>query len=177
MNYKNGVTGPAALTLVLLMVMLGMGMFAGEIAPLAVENTVSASGQSFGLIADSMILEDRSKYDFEETVARFEEEVEAAGWRILNYHDMQEVKARHGFEVDEIKVFDLCSAEYSAEILELDHERIVSPFMTCRVSIYNKSDGNTYIARMNSPLVAGFFGGTIDGSYADCCRRDRSYNR
>ena len=162
MSYPKGVTGSAALTLVLLMVMLGMGMFAGEVAPLVEDNTVSASGRSFGLIADSMMLEDRSKYDFEETVARFEEEVEAAGWGILNYHDMQEVKAGHGFEVDEVKVFDLCSAEYSAEILELDDERIVSPFMPCRVSIYNKSDGNTYIARMNSPLVAGFFGGTID---------------
>ncbi len=125
-------------------------------------NQKAHAGESFGLIADSMMLEDQSKYDFEETVERFKEEVDNAGWGILNYHDMQAVKEGHGFEVREVKVFDLCSAEYSAEILELDDERIVTPLMPCRVSIYKKSNGNTYIGRMNSPLMARFFGGTIN---------------
>ncbi len=54
------------------------------------------------------------------------------------------------------------AAEYSAEILELDDERIVSPMMPCRIAIYEKSDGTTYIARMNSSLVARAFGGQIN---------------
>lgn len=33
--------------------------------------------------------------------------------------------------------------------------------MPCRVSIYTKSDGKTYIGRMNSGLVAKTFGGII----------------
>ncbi len=33
--------------------------------------------------------------------------------------------------------------------------------MPCRVSIYTKSDGKTYIGRMNSGLVAKTFGGGI----------------
>ncbi len=118
--------------------------------------------ESFGLIADLMMIEDQSLYDFDETVERFREEIDAAGWGILNYHDMQEVKAGHGFEVMNVKVFDLCSAEYSYNILRLDDERIVSPMMPCRISIYEKNDGNTYISRMNSPLVARFFGGEIN---------------
>lgn len=34
--------------------------------------------------------------------------------------------------------------------------------MPCRVAIYEKSDGVTYIARMNSQLMARPFGGVIN---------------
>jgi len=109
-----------------------------------------------------MMLEDESNYDFDTTIERFEEELDAGGWSVLEIHDMQEVLDGHGHDVDSIKIYELCSSEYSAKILELDDERIVSPLMPCRVSIYEKSDGNTYIARMNSSLFARPFGGVIN---------------
>lgn len=109
-----------------------------------------------------MMLEDESKYDFDTTITRFEEELEAGGWSVLEIHDMQAVLDGHGHDVDAIKIYELCSSEYSAEILVLDDERIVSPLMPCRVSIYEKSDGNTYISRMNSSLFARPFGGVIN---------------
>lgn len=109
-----------------------------------------------------MMLEDESKYDFETTISNFEEEVNSAGWKISMVHDMQETLKGFGHDVREIKVYELCSSKYSAEILKLDYERIVSPMMPCRVSIYTKSDGKTYIGRMNSGLVAKTFGGVID---------------
>ena len=109
-----------------------------------------------------MMLEDESKYDFDTTITRFEEELEAGGWSVLEIHDMQAVLDGHGHDVDAIKIYELCSSEYSAEILALDDERIVSPLMPCRVSIYEKSDGTTYISRMNSSLFARPFGGVIN---------------
>ncbi len=109
-----------------------------------------------------MMVEDESPYDFDETVERFETEVDEAGWSILNTHDMEATMEMHGFDVESIKIFDLCSSEYSAEILELDEERVVSPMMPCRVSIYEHSDGSTYISRMNASLMAGMFGGQIE---------------
>ena len=109
-----------------------------------------------------MMLEDESPYDFETTVERFEEAVVAGGWSVLTVHDMQDVLAGHGHDVDSVMIYELCSSEYSAEILELDDERIVSPLMPCRVSIYEKSDGSVYIGRMNSELMARPFGGVIN---------------
>lgn len=109
-----------------------------------------------------MMLENESKYDFETTIANFEKEVELAGWSIPTVHDMQKTLDGFGHKVGEIKIYELCSSKYSAEILKLDDERIVSPMMPCRVSFYTKSDGKTYIARMNSGLVAKTFGGVID---------------
>jgi uncharacterized protein (DUF302 family) len=109
-----------------------------------------------------MMLEDESKYGFDETVAVFEEEVKNAGWKIAGLHDMQEILKGFDHDVDAIKIYELCSSKYSAVILEQDDERIVSPLMPCRVAIYMKSDGKTYITRMNSMLMAKPFGGLID---------------
>lgn len=109
-----------------------------------------------------MMLEDESLYGFDETVALFEENVLEAGWSVAGIHDMQAILDGHGHDVMPIKIYELCSSRYSAEILYLDDERVVSPLMPCRVSIYEKSDGNTYIARMNSTLMAKPFGGVID---------------
>ena len=109
-----------------------------------------------------MMVESQSRYDFNETVDRLMDIVDESSWGILNYHDMQQVKANLGYEVLPVKVFDLCSGQYSYEILREDDERIVTPMMPCRISIYEKSDGNTYIGRMNSGLVARLFGGIIN---------------
>jgi uncharacterized protein (DUF302 family) len=109
-----------------------------------------------------MMLQDESPYGYEETVAVFREAAAGAGWSILNYTDMQAVVARHGADVPGVTVFDLCSSKYSIEILERDDERIVTPMMPCRVSVYETSDGTTYVARMNSGLVARMFGGLIN---------------
>lgn len=116
----------------------------------------------YKMAPDLMMKEDVSKYDFETTVKNFENEVKAAGWSIPTIHDMQATLNGFGHKVDEIKIFELCSSKYSAEILKLNDERVISPMMPCRVSIYTKSDGKTYIGRMNSGLLAKFFGGVVD---------------
>ena len=109
-----------------------------------------------------MLVEDETKYDFETTVRVFEEKVKEAGWSILVTHDMQETLTGHGHDVLGVKIFELCSSKYSAEILKLDDERIVAPLMPCRVAIYEKSNGKTYITRMDSELMAKPFGGIIN---------------
>ncbi|MFO8068361.1 MAG: DUF302 domain-containing protein [Bacteroidales bacterium] len=109
-----------------------------------------------------MMVEDESKYSFEETVEVFEKEVKAAKWKVAGMHDMQAILADFGHDVKAIKIFELCSSKYSKTILDLDDERIVSPLMPCRVAIYEKSDGKTYITRMNNTLMAKPFGGVIN---------------
>ncbi len=108
-----------------------------------------------------MMLEDESPYGFQETVQVFEEAVRDAGWSVLQVHDMQGILAGHGHDVAAVKIYELCSSRYSAEILREDDARLISPLMPCRVAVYEKSDGTTYIARMNSVLMAKPFGGVI----------------
>lgn len=134
--------------------------------------TVGIAGFVIGLLAMAaivwfsapslMMLQDESPYGYQETIAVFETQAAEAGWSILNSTDMQAVVANHGASVPGVTVFDLCSSQYSIEILQRDDERIVTPMMPCRVSVYETSDGTTYVARMNSGLVARMFGGLID---------------
>ena len=109
-----------------------------------------------------MLVEDESKYDFNKTVEVFEKEVKDAKWKVAGIHDMQKILAGFGHDVEAIKIFELCSSRYSKTILDLDDERIVSPLMPCRVAVYEKSDGKTYITRMNNSLMAKPFGGVIN---------------
>lgn len=114
-----------------------------------------------------MMTEDESPYGYEETLEVFEDRIDAGGWSVLNSHDMQEIVGDHGHDVAGVTVYDLCSAEYSGKILERDDARIVTPMMPCRVSVYETTDGSTYIARMNSGLVAQLFGGFISDVMQD----------
>lgn len=123
---------------------------------------LTTGGMIYVAAPDMMMLEDESKYGFDETVERFEKEVKEANWKVAGLHDMKEILDGFGYDVDNIKIYELCSSKYSAVILQEDDERIVSPLMPCRVAIYEKSDGKTYITRMNSILMAKPFGGLID---------------
>ena len=120
-------------------------------------------GLAIVMLAPSLMMNEyESKYDFNETVELFQQRVNESSWGILNTHDMQAIKANLGYDVLPVKIFDLCSGQYSYEILSRDDERIVTPLMPCRVSIYEKSNGQTYIGMMNAGLVARLFGGVIN---------------
>lgn len=109
-----------------------------------------------------MIVEDESAYDFATTTEIFEKAIKKAGWSIPTVHDMQKTLKGFGHDIDSVTIYELCSSKYSAVILAEDEDKLVSPMMPCRVAVYVKSDGKTYIARMNSALVAKMYGGIID---------------
>ncbi len=103
------------------------------------------------LLPPKMMLENESRYDFETTLTTVEQSAKAAGWSIPTVHDLQKSMEKAGKEVNQVKVFALCNPEYSIKILAGDEERIYSNMMPCRISVYTKSDGKTYISRLNIP--------------------------
>jgi uncharacterized protein (DUF302 family) len=108
-----------------------------------------------------MLKEAESKYDFERSVAVFEQTVEDMGWKMPAVHDLQATMHGFGKDVRSVKVFELCHPEHAYEILQLDNQRIVSSMMPCRVSIYEKSDGKTYVSWMNTGMMGNMMGGVI----------------
>lgn len=123
---------------------------------------LATAGILYKAVPKLMILEDRSLYDFDTSTKMLEDRVKAMGWKLATVHDMQETLRGFGHDIREMKIYELCSSKYSVELLKRDAERKISPMMPCRVSIYTKSDGFTYISRMNSSLVSKFFPGLID---------------
>ncbi len=108
-----------------------------------------------------MLKEAESKYSFERSVEVFEQTAKDMGWKIPTVHDMKETMRVNGYQVNSMKVFELCHPDHAYEILKLDEERIVSNMMPCRVSIYEKSDGKTYISWMNTSMMGNMMGGVI----------------
>lgn len=100
------------------------------------------------------ILVTQSNKSFAATVESFKAEVKAAGWSILNYHNMAGILSEKGFTLHPVLIFDVCSGRYSARILAKDEYRMISALMPCRVSIYQTSDSKVFIARMNVQAFA-----------------------
>ena len=105
---------------------------------------------------NQMIIEKVSPWDFEKTVELLTKAAADKNWNIPATHDLQQSLAKAGKAVNSVKVLEVCKPEYSGKMLEKNDERIVSVMMPCRISIYLKEDGKTYVALINGAgLVAG----------------------
>jgi len=105
-------------------------------------------------MANQMIIEKISPWDFEKTVELLISAAEKSDWKIPAIHDLQQSLARSGKIVDSVKVIEVCKPEFSGKMLEKNDERIVSVMMPCRISVYLKEDGKTYISLINGTALA-----------------------
>jgi len=100
------------------------------------------------------IVEKSSKFSFDETVELLMTHAVKKSWSVPAVHNLQESIAKSGRQVKPVKVIEICKPEYSGQLMALNHERIVSVMMPCRISVYEKNDGKIYVALINSAAVA-----------------------
>ncbi|WP_294067804.1 DUF302 domain-containing protein [Proteiniphilum sp. UBA1028] len=110
---------------------------------------------------DSIFFESKSRYGFDETVSRLSEVVQENGWKVIQILDLQETMRKNGKEVLPVKVVELCKPDYAYRLLCDDDLRIYANMMPCRISVYRKSDGQTYVSRMNPAMFASQIGGVM----------------
>jgi len=103
-----------------------------------------------------------SKYDFATTKAMIEEATPANKWSMPHQYDLQATLGKHGFDVKPVQVFSICKPDIAVKILGDDSKRHISAMMPCRVAVYEKADGKTYIARMNAGLLAKLLGSEVN---------------
>ena len=101
-----------------------------------------------------LIIEQLSPYDVATTVEKIIAAAAKKDWQNPATHDLQQSLAKSGKEVKPVKVIEICKPEYSGKMLELSDERIVSVMMPCRISVYEKADGKTYISLLNMEAMA-----------------------
>jgi len=75
--------------------------------------------------------------------------------------DMQKSLAKHGQTAPRVTLLKICEPHHAAKILNDDDALSVSLMMPCTISIYEKSDGETYVATMNAAVMGRIFGGTV----------------
>ena len=110
-----------------------------------------------------MLTVKKSNYDFEETFSRIEDSIIAHDWDIQRIYDMQECMESYGYEnIKNISIFSLCKPENVAEILNDDKNKKVTAIMPCRMGVYEDSNGEVYVSRLNIALMSKMFGGVIE---------------
>ena len=114
-----------------------------------------------GYSQKQLMLENQSKKSFDETVEWLEKTAAENKWKVIAIHDLQNSLEKNGYEVLPVKVLAICQPQHAIKVLGKDDERIVSSMMPCRISVYEKSDGKTYISRMNTSIMAAGFDGAI----------------
>jgi uncharacterized protein (DUF302 family) len=112
--------------------------------------------------AEEMLFESLSPYDFKDTIEKITNAIEEKGWKTPAVHDLQQTMKNFGKDVLPVRVFEICHPKHSSRILEKDDERIVSAMMPCRISVYERSNGKTYVSRINSGKMSAVFGGLIE---------------
>jgi len=100
------------------------------------------------------VIEQSSKFGFDRTVEILIAESERREWKVPAVHDLQQSLAKSGKEVKPVKVIEICKPAYSGQMLELNDERIMSVMMPCRISVYLKDDGITYVSLLNGSMMA-----------------------
>lgn len=144
--------------------MKGMGIF--------ILGVIIGAG-TLGAIAYSaapsmMLIEVESPYGIEESIVKIKEGAEklnqAKGTKWVSpavkpLH--KSIKKHGGVDVLPVMLVDLCEPAHASHILTKDDARIVSVMMPCTISVYQKSDGKTYIGHMNAGLMGGMFGGVV----------------
>lgn len=98
---------------------------------------------------NQIVIEQLSPFGFEKTVDNIVENAQKREWQIPAIHDLQQSMAKSGISVKPVKVIEMCKPKYSGQMLEKSDERIVSVMMPCRISVYLKDDGKTYISLIN----------------------------
>jgi uncharacterized protein (DUF302 family) len=102
---------------------------------------------------EQFFFEKKSKFSFNKTITELTNIVQEGGWKVVYVHDLQETMARNNKEVLPVKVLELCSPSHAYSILGKDEWRTFSSMMPCRISIYEKTDGKTYVSQMNIELL------------------------
>jgi uncharacterized protein (DUF302 family) len=108
-----------------------------------------------------------SKYDFEKTAEVLTLSVQENSWKMPHQYNLQQIMANNGFEVKPVKIFSICKPDIAVQILNNDKDRHISAMMPCRIAIYEKADGKTYISRMNAGLFAKLMGGKASAVMGD----------
>jgi uncharacterized protein (DUF302 family) len=103
---------------------------------------------------NQIVLERKSRFGFDKTVEMLIADAEKREWKIPAVHDLQQSLAKSGKAVRPVSVIEICKPEYSGQMLELNDERIISVMMPCRISVYEKNDGLTYVSLINAGEMA-----------------------
>lgn len=129
-------------------------------------------------MAGGMMFEEReSPFTVEETVARIQHNIEAAGngWSLSGLRYPTRPLEAEGINALPVMLIEACSTKYSGPILKDDKVRFLSLLMPCKIGVYKKSDGKVYIGILNAGLIGRLFGSMVGDTMKHVVKDQESF--
>jgi uncharacterized protein (DUF302 family) len=102
-----------------------------------------------------MVKEIKSPFSYSETVEKIKNSIDGQkGWHVFKVVDQgAEIVKNGGADVGRITIIQYCHGGFAARMFQTDERRKISAFSPKALSIYEKSDGGTYISMMNGEIM------------------------
>jgi uncharacterized protein (DUF302 family) len=114
----------------------------------------------YNFMGSLMFREIASPFGEEETIARIQQNIQNAGngWALSGLRNPGKAIEADGGNTLPVMMIEACSTKYSGPILKDDSIRFLSNLMPCKISVYKKNDGKTYIGMLNAGFLGRMFG-------------------
>jgi uncharacterized protein (DUF302 family) len=111
-----------------------------------------------------MLKEIRSPYHFEKTVEVLTNRINSQpGWHVVQIIDQNSaVQEGGGKEIGNFKIIQYCHGEYSSEMLGKDDRKKIGAMMPKTFAVYEKANGQIFIATANGMVMGKLFGGETE---------------
>ncbi len=132
-----------------------------------VKNLLQKIGEA-NLMQKMMFKTYKSRFGFDETVDKLNENALKNGWTIPDVRNLQQEYVDSGIEeMTRLKVLYFCNSQGGYSIIQNDEKKAMSVMMPMGVSVYEKKDGSVEIAAMNIGMMNGMFAGEVKEVFAD----------
>jgi len=111
-----------------------------------------------------MTKEIKSPYDYEKTIEMIVTRVNAKPeWHVVTVYDMNKEVVEHGGKaIGKYSIIKYCSGKYASEMLSADDRKTMGAMMPKAFAVYEKSDGQVYLATSNGAVMGKLFGGETE---------------
>lgn len=120
---------------------------------------------TINLSAGKMMLKEiKSPYDYEKTIETIVNRVNAMPeWHVITVYDMNKEVLEHGGRpIGKYSIIKYCSGKYASEMLMADDRKTMGAMMPKAFAVYEKSDGQVYLATANGAVMGKLFGGETE---------------
>jgi len=90
----------------------------------------------------------------DEAVAAIEVKAAEKGFRVLHVHDVQATLAAKGFEIEPMKIVEVCNAKFASQVLAKDKK--ISLMLPCPISVFVEA-GKTYISALKPRVLSDYY--------------------
>lgn len=92
----------------------------------------------------------------DEAVTTIEAKAQEKGFRVLYVHDVQATLSAKGFDIESMKIIEVCNARYASQVLAKDKK--ISLMLPCPISVFVEQ-GKTFISAFKPRVLIDHYPG------------------